>query len=164
MCIRKFLQSDKVKILDIYAQSKTDELKFEAKEFNLLPLEEDKKRFTLLNESDIYVYEDTEIVAYGAHFGLEIRALFVQPNARKKGIGVKLFKHLLSKITGEAFLFVVASNYPAIHLYNKYGFNITEELETSYNNKSVKVVKMVQSSHKNSSQKTTAKQGFKEKF
>jgi len=144
MSIRKYIQSDQNKILEIYAQSKIDELKFEKNEFELLPLVKDEKRFTQLIESDIYVYVENEVVAYCAHFGSEIRGLFVHPSSRRKGIGYKLFEFILSKILDSAFLYVAASNQPAINLYKKYGFEMIEEFLTSYNNVKVKVVKMEQ--------------------
>lgn len=144
MYIREYNENDKKSILNIYAQSKLDELKFENIEYKLLPLEEDNDRFSKLIESDIYVYDNNGIVAYGAHFGSEIRALFVLPGARRKGIGLKLFEFILSKIYGNASLYVTASNGPAINLYRKYGFKIIEEFETSYNSINVKAIKMEQ--------------------
>ena len=144
MNIRKYNENDKKSILNIYAQSKLDELKFENIEHKLLPLEEDEVRFSKLNESDIYVYDNNGVVAYGAHFGSEIRALFVLPSARRKGIGLKLFEFLLSKIYENASLYVTASNSPAINLYHKYGFKIIEEFETSYNSINVKAIKIEQ--------------------
>lgn len=144
MSIRKYIQSDRNKILDIYAKSKLDELKFEKIKFELLPLEKDEKRFTQLFESDIYVYEENEVAAYCANFGSEISGLFVHPSNRRKGIGNKLFEFILSKTSDSAFLYVAASNSPAIKLYKKYGFEIIEEFSTSYNNVDVKAVKMEQ--------------------
>ena len=144
MSIRKYIQSDKNKILDIYAQSKLDELKFEQIEFELLPLENDEKRLGKLIESDIYVFVENDVVAYSAHFGEEIRGLFVHPSCRRKGIGHKLFEFILSKISDNAFLYVASSNKPAINLYRKYGFEIIEEFITSYNGVDVKAVKMEQ--------------------
>lgn len=148
MSIRKFIENDRKLIFDIYTQSKLDELKYEAIEFKLLPLEQDEYRLNQLNESDIYVYEENGVVGYGAHYGPEIRALFVLPKVRRKGIGIKLLEFLLSKISGDAILYVAASNNPAINLYKKYGFKIMNEFETSYNQIQVKAVKMEQVSER----------------
>ena len=50
MYIRKYNENDKTNILNIYNQSKLDELKFENIEHKLLSLKEDKVRFSKLNE------------------------------------------------------------------------------------------------------------------
>lgn len=143
MRIRKYNSNDYSAVLDIYAASKLDELRYEDKEFDFLPLEEDFKRLSKLKESDIYIYEDKNIMGYGAHFGSEIRALFVRPESRGNGIGKHLLEFLLSKITGSAELYVAKSNAPAKHLYKKYGFRIVKEFETSYNETPVFANKMV---------------------
>jgi len=129
--------------LDIYAQSKLDELRFEKMEFELLPLENDENRLTQLKESDIYVYEDEGVIGYGALFGSEIRALFVCPSARGKGIGKSLLEFLLLKVTGTANLYVAKTNIPAKQLYKNYGFKVTDEFETNYNGIPVFANKMV---------------------
>ena len=144
MNIREYVEGDKKRILEIYAQSKLDELKFETVEFKLLPLEKDKDRLSKLYESDIYVYDENGVVAYGAHFHSEISALFVQPGSRGEGIGQKLLEFILSKISEGAFLYVAASNKPAIRLYQKYGFETVDEFETTYNSVDVMARKMVQ--------------------
>lgn len=133
MNIRKYNKNDYDAILDIYAASKLDELLFEEDMFELLPLEKDATRLSKLMESEIYIYEDSGVIGYGANCGSEIRALFVHPKGRKKGIGKCLLEFLLSKIPGEATLYVAKSNEPAKKLYKKFGFEVVEEFETSYN-------------------------------
>ena len=113
--------------------SKLDELRYEDNNFELLPLEKDKKRFSKFNESDIFVCEEDKIVGYGALLGSEITAMFVHPDKRGKGIGKRLLEFLLSKIEGSASLFVAKSNTPAKLLYEKYGFIVVDEFETEYN-------------------------------
>jgi len=144
MSIRKYSKCDYSSLIEIYSNSKLDELKYENTKFELLPLEKDDVRTTQINESDIYVYGTSEIVAFCAHYGTEIRALFVHPKARGKGIGVQLLEFMLSNIVGSATLHVAASNYPAIRLYQKYGFEITSEFETTYNQVAVLANKMEQ--------------------
>jgi len=143
MNIRAFHENDYPEILDIYAESKLDELTYENKAFKLLPLENDHKRLAELQESDIYVYEDNGIIGYGALFGYEIRALFVHPNGRGKGIGKRLLKHLLSIIEGPVYLYVAKTNTPAKNLYKKLGFTVVDEFETAYNGISVYANKMM---------------------
>lgn len=142
MNIRKFKEADFQDILDVYAASKLDELRYEKVDFELLPLDRDMKRLSLLQESDIYVCEDQSVIGYAAHCGSEIRALFVHPRGRRKGIGKGLLEFLLSIITGPAELYVAKSNSPAIELYKKYGFKTVEEFETTYNDIPVLANKM----------------------
>lgn len=143
MKIRKFRKNDYPAILDIYSKSKLDELRLEEKEFELLSLENDKYRLTELKESDIYVYEDEGVIGYGALFGLEIRALFVHPSYRGKGVGKSLLEFLLSKVTGSVILYVAKNNAPAKKVYKNYGFEVTNEFQTTYNEKEVLANKMV---------------------
>ncbi len=143
MSIRKFEESDLPKVLEIYAQSKLDELRFEEREFDLLRLEDDPKRLPKIRESDIYVYEEGDILGFGAIFESEIRALFVPPNVRGKGVGKNLLEFLLSKHIGSISLWVASSNKPAMQLYKSYGFNIAKEFLANYNGEKVLVSKMV---------------------
>ena len=143
MNIRPFEQTDYPAILDIYSKSKLDELICENQEFELLPLDQDAKRFAELLESDIYVFDDDGVIGYGALFGEEIRALFVHSSGRGKGLGKTLLEYLLNKINGAASLYVAKTNAPAKGLYKKFGFIVVDEFETSYNGVSVFANKMV---------------------
>ena len=143
MNIRSFIDDDFPALLDIYANSKLDELRFEENEFELLPLDNDEIRLAELKESDIYVYEDGGVIGYGALFGSEIRALFVCPRARGKGIGKSLLEFMLLKVTGTVNLYVAKSNTPAKQLYRSYGFKVTNEFQTTYNGISVFANEMV---------------------
>jgi putative acetyltransferase len=141
--IRPYTKRDFPAIADIYSESKLDELFYEEESFELLPLDKDDKRLTALLESDIYVYERGDVLAYGALFESEIRALFVHPKGRGKGLGESLLSYLLSKIKGMPSLYVVKSNLPAKSLYEKLGFRVIEDTQTSYNGVDVMASKMV---------------------
>lgn len=143
MTIRKFKESDLPAIYDIYAQSKLDELSFEEREFKLLPLEDDTKRLPQFEESEIFVYDKDGIGGYAALYNSEIRALFVHPTSRGKGIGKLLLEFMLSKIKGKANLFVAKTNHPAKKLYEAYGFEVINEFETEYNGVPVYANEMV---------------------
>jgi putative acetyltransferase len=143
MSIRPFEESDYKAILEIYSKSKLDELINESKKFKLLPLDEDPKRLAELKESDIYVYEDGGTLGYGAIFGAEIRALFVHPSGRGKGLGKHLLEYMLSKVEGAATLYLAKTNDNAKGLYEKFGFTVVDEFETEYNGLSVFANKMV---------------------
>jgi len=58
MKLRKYRINDYPAILDIYSRSTLDELRFEEKVFELLPLENDNNRLTELKESNIYDVND----------------------------------------------------------------------------------------------------------
>jgi putative acetyltransferase len=143
MSIRSFEQADYSAILDIYSKSKLDELIYEKKEFELLPLDQDAKRLAELLESDIYVFDDNGVTAYGALFEQEVRALFVHPDSRGKGVGKALLEYLLDKTHGDASLYVAKTNVYAKALYEKIGFTVVDEFETSYNGVPVFANKMV---------------------
>lgn len=144
MTVRLFNKNDRASIFDIYNHSKIDELKYEDKDFMLLPLEKDDMRLGGLMESDIYVYEERgKILGFGAHHENEIRALFVYPESRGKGIGKTLLEFLLSNVHGQPYLYVASTNQPAKYLYQGYGFRVTETFETTYNEIPVIAQKMV---------------------
>jgi len=142
MSIREYSESDYSGILEVYSNSKLDELKYESAKFELLPLDKDKLRCSQILESEVYVYGGTEVKAFCAIKGSEIRALFVHPKARGKGVATKLLEFMLAKTNGIATLYVAASNYPAIKLYHKYGFKINSEFMTTYNKINVLANKM----------------------
>lgn len=144
MSIRKYSPSDYKQLLEIYSVSKLDELKYENTIFELLPLDKDTTRLAQIIESEIYIYSTEHAVGFCAYLGSEIRALFVHPDFRGKGIGIALLEFMLANIIGAATLYVVASNYPAKHLYQKYGFKVRSEFKTSYNKQSVVANKMEQ--------------------
>jgi len=143
MKIRTFSEKDYPRVLEIYANSKLDELRFESKTFVLLPLEDDEKRLTALKESDIFVYDDGFVLGYGALFASEIRALFVCPAARGKGVGKTILEFLLTKISGQANLSLAKTNTPAKKLYENYGFEEKNEFQTEYNGEPVLALEMV---------------------
>ncbi len=143
MNIRELTEEDYPRIFEIYSKSKLDELRFEKKTFKLLPLEDDEKRLSALKESKIYVFDDGNILGFGAIFGSEIRALFVCPSARGNRIGRKMLEFLLSQICGKANLFVAKTNEPAKELYKAYGFEVSDEFLTEYNGESVYANEMV---------------------
>lgn len=143
MSIRKFRGNDLSSIAEIYSLSKLDELRYEDGGFQLLPLQKDENRLRELIESRIFVYEDAGIRGYGAVFGNEIRALFVHPLFRGRGIGTCLLEHLIAKAGTCAKLYVAKSNAPAKAMYLKYGFTVTREFETHYNGKPVLANEMI---------------------
>ena len=143
MDIRPFHTSDLPALLHIYAQAKLDELQHEDACFQLLPLDQDPKRFDALMASYIYMVEiEGACVAYGAITDDELRALFVLPEHRGRGVASALLQHILGNLSNEVFLQVVKSNVAAKALYSGHGFAVTDEYLGAYNGVSVWVNKM----------------------
>lgn len=134
LTIRAFQASDFEAIKGIYANSKLDELRFESAHFELVPLDQDPKRFKEFDESQVFVYElDKVVVAYGAVFESHIRAIFVDRAHRRLGIGRDILRYLITTIDGNVSLNVAKSNTPAKLLYQQYGFKVVDEFTASYN-------------------------------
>jgi putative acetyltransferase len=132
-------------VLDIYASSKMDELTHENEKFEFMPLQHDRGRYEKLFESKIFVYDDNGVIGYCAYFENEIRALYVQPSGRGRGIGQEMLDFMLRAIAGTPALFVAKSNIQAKKLYSKRGFKIVDEFEVKYNGKGVIANKMEKS-------------------
>lgn len=144
MTIRKYKNTDFSEILTIYSLTKLEELRFEAEQFNFLPLDVDEKRFKAFQESEVFVYEEPEIIGYCAFLDNEIRALFVLPKFQGRGVGKNMLSFMLAKIQGAPSLKLVASNLPAKKLYESFGFGVTSEFMADYNGKPVLAIEMRQ--------------------
>jgi len=144
MSVRKYNIDDLDAMLDIYSNSKLDELQFEQATFKLLPLNEDPNRWENIQASDIYVFDTGSVVGFCAFDSNQINALFVHSNNRGTGVGRALLEFMLAQIKGPASLYVAASNYPAIDLYRRYGFEMTEKIQAVYNQVPVLAHKMQQ--------------------
>ncbi len=143
MGIRSYRDSDFSAVLDIYGNSKLDEIQFEGESFELVPLNEDSIRFSKFRDSDVYVYERGRIAAYCALNDSNIEAIYVHPKFRRMGIARTLLEFLLDKAIGSVSLNVAKNNHPAKKLYFEYGFEIENEFSTSYNNVTVVAQKMI---------------------
>ena len=144
MTIRKYKDSDLPEILKIYSLTKLEEVRFEAEEFDFIPLDFDEKRFKAFKECEVFVCEKSEIYGYCAFLGNEIKALFVLPQFQGRGIGKNMLKFMLENIQGAASLNVVASNVPAKNLYESFGFITSSEFAAEFNGKPVLAIKMRQ--------------------
>lgn len=132
MGIREYKEADFSAIVDIYAASKLDELRFEPQKFKLTPLNLDPQRLASFQESELVVYEEERVSAYlGTHLN-HIRSIFVSPTYRGKGIGRQLLEHAIAHAKAELSLDVVKSNVIAKNLYSHYGFKIVNEFVSSF--------------------------------
>lgn len=142
--IRDYCASDFSAIAAIYNASKLDELRFEAKTFTLLPLEQDDKRRSALLAAKIFVYEKQGIIkGYSAISENTLQSLYVAPSARGQGIGRLLLNHALMHVKGDVTLQVVESNTPSKQLYFSCGFVDVATYDVDYNGLMVSVNKML---------------------
>jgi len=74
----------------------------------------------------------------------EIQTVSVDPAYHGRGIGTKLFAELLTAIQARGatmvYLEVRTGNTPAIDLYEKFGFQVTAQLENFYHNEDALVM------------------------
>ncbi len=147
MTIRPYQGADFSAVLQIYAASKLDELVYEDRSFQLLPLDQDSDRLEGFRNSQVFVFGLDGLKAWAALDKSEITALFVHPQARGTGIGKMLLRFMLEKIEGEAILYVAKSNVPAKRLYERHGFANTSEFLTEYNGVPLLANKMVRKAH-----------------
>lgn len=143
MSIRSYKDSDLDAVLDIYRRSKLDELKFEVGDFELIPLNQDHRRWLKFKDSNVYVYDRNGVVAYCALRENHIESIYVSPEERRKGIARKLLEFMLSKLKNDVSLNVAKNNLPAKSLYQEYGFEVENEFSTSYNGVAAIANKMV---------------------
>jgi hypothetical protein len=71
--------------LEIYSSSKLDELRFEKKKFDLLPLENDETRLSALKESEICVYDDGNVLGLEQYLRHRLE-LFLFVLAQEEGV------------------------------------------------------------------------------
>lgn len=64
--VRKFNDADLGAVCRIYANAKRDELAYEGKLVEIIPLEEDAVIMAAFRESDVFVYEDGGVVGFAA--------------------------------------------------------------------------------------------------
>ena len=143
MNIRAYTKSDFKIISKIYELSKLDELINEKNDFELIPLEIDKKRYTDFIESWVYVVEiGSHVVGFFGYREEHLSWLFVHPEFRGKGVGKIMIDFIKTKLKDSISLSVVASNASAISLYKKQGFKKNREITGEYNGIPVNVIEM----------------------
>lgn len=135
MPVRDYAAQDMPAIYAIYASAKLDEFEHEPRAYTLLPLQDDAERLGYFHQSQVFVYADEAgaVLGFGARGGQQIRAMFVAPAARGRGVGRQLLERMLEGLEGEVGLNVTASNRAARALYQRYGFVPVREFDTDYN-------------------------------
>lgn len=140
--VRKFNDADLGAVCRIYANAKRDELAYEGKLVEIIPLEEDAVIMAAFRESDVFVYEDGGVVGFAAMFDGQLRALFVHDDARGRGVGRALLDAALARAPGGLSLYVAASNLNARQFYERRGFAVTGHAYRHYNGIDVSYLQM----------------------
>lgn len=142
MRVRQFKEADLAEVGRIYANAKRDELAYEAKVTDIIPLEEDAVILAAFRESDVIVYEDDKVVGFAAMFDGQLRALFVHGEARGRGVGLALLNAALARAPRGLSLHVSESNLKARQFYERSGFTVTGRATRHYNGIDVSYLKM----------------------
>ena len=142
MPVRRFNEADLAEVGRIYADAKRDELAYEGKVIEIIPLEEDVVILAAFRESDVIVYEDDRVVGFAAMFEGRLRALFVHGEARGRGVGRALLNAALARAPRGLSLYVAESNLNARQFYDRSGFTVTGRATRRYNGIDVRYLEM----------------------
>ena len=140
--IRPFKEADLAEVCRIYVDAKRDELAYEGKVIDIIPLEEDAVILAAFRESDVIVCEDGGVVGFAAMFDGQLRALFVHSEARGRGVGHALLNAALACAPGGLSLHVAESNLNARQFYERSGFTVTGQANRQYNGTDISYVRM----------------------
>lgn len=142
MPIRSFKEADLADVCRIYVDAKRDELAYEGKVIDVIPLEEDAVILAAFRESDVIVWDDGGVVGFAAMFDGQLRALFVHSEARGRGVGHALLDAALARAPEGLCLHVAQSNLNARQFYERSGFTVTGMAKRHYNGIDISYVKM----------------------
>ncbi|WP_159820188.1 GNAT family N-acetyltransferase [Colwellia sp. 20A7] len=143
MIIRQYKTDDFEQIADIYNAAHPEEFYREKGQFSLVPWAEDKHILSILDSSDVYVYEEAAILGFCGFLDNKLNWMFVEPTARGKGVAAKLLEHVLPKLPDHSFLFVLKTNVRAIALYEKFGFVVQQEFIVNFQGSNIVLTKMI---------------------
>lgn len=132
MTVRHYTPKDFPAVCRIYADAKRDELRFENHSFEVVPLEQDDVILAAFHESAIRVFDDGKVLGFAASHQGQLRALFVDREARGKGIGQALLDAVLASEAGAVTLNVAQSNVDAVRFYQRNGFAVVGAVLRQY--------------------------------
>lgn len=144
--IRDYCREDFDALATLYQRGKGDEFRLEPgfpERFPVIPLPSDETRLKAFNESEAMVIKAEEGLA-GAIYWQEHHfvGLLVDPKARGRGIGRTLMSAALARMGEVATLDVVASNAPAIRLYESLNFQRVGQREGVYQGVAIAMLTM----------------------
>lgn len=140
--VRQFNQADLADICRIYVDAKREELAYEGKVINVIPLQDDAVILAAFRESDVIVCEDGGVMGFAAMFDGQLRALFVHSAARGRGVGHALLNAALAREPRGLSLHVAESNMNARQFYERSGFTVTGQANRQYNGTDISYVRM----------------------
>ena len=140
--VRQFNQADLADICRIYVDAKREELAYEGKVINVIPLQDDAVILAAFRESDVIVCEDGGVMGFAAMFDGQLRALFVHSAARGRGVGHALLNAALAREPRGLSLHVAESNMNARQFYERSGFTVTGQANRHYNGTDISYVSM----------------------
>jgi len=143
MQIRKYNTEDFNQIAAIYNAAHPDEFYREKGQFSLVPWAEDKYILSILDSSDVYVYEEAAILGFCGFLDNKLNWMFVEPKARGTRVATKLLSYIVPKLPENSFLFVLKSNVRAIALYEKFGFVAQQEFMIDFQGSNIVLTKMI---------------------
>lgn len=144
MPIRNYQSPDFDILVSIYNESKLDELTNETSLFELIPLQEDKKRLPLFINSTKHVFceENKKAIGFIGVLDEHISFLFVSKKHRGKSVGKQLLNYVIEQKNKDLTLDVTQSNKIALRLYEKMNFIVCNTFNGEYNGTSVVVNKL----------------------
>lgn len=146
--VRDYRREDFNALMALYERSKGDEFRFEPgfpERFSVIPLPSDETRLKAFGESEALVVEaEGKKGLAGVIYWQTPRivALLVDPDSRCAGLGRALMAAVLARMGETATLDVVASNAPAITLYESLSFQHAGQREGFYQGVPVTVLVM----------------------
>lgn len=134
LAIRPYRPADFPAVAAVYDAAKLDEFGFEEARFTLVPLAQDTERLAAFAQCDVIVCTCYDaIIGFAAWSGDTLRAIFVAPTARGRGVGRMLLEAVLGRLAGDVRVNVAASNRIAQDLYRSAGFVPAGTVEQAYN-------------------------------
>lgn len=118
--IRKYTEADCEAILDIWIAASLIATPFLSEKF--LADEREHIRTIWLLKAETWVFEeDSHVIGFLSLIGNEVGALFVHPDAQRRGVGTALMDHAAG-LRDELFLDVFEDNAIGRRFYEQYGF------------------------------------------
>ncbi|ARS53384.1 GNAT family N-acetyltransferase [Kushneria konosiri] len=124
--MRDYCREDFDALASLYQRSKGDEFRFESgwpERFPVIPLPCDEHRLKAFSNASALVLPAEKGLAGAIYWqGGHIVGLLVDPSSRGMGLGRAMVREVLGRMEETATLEVVASNRPAVRLYESLGF------------------------------------------
>lgn len=144
--MRNYCREDFDALATLYQRGKGDEFRLEPgfpERFPVIPLPSDEARLKAFGQSEALVVPGDRGLTGAIYWQTShIVGLLVDPKARGRGIGRTLMSAALARMGEVATLDVVASNAPAIRLYESLNFQRAGQREGFYQGAAVAVLTM----------------------